>query len=118
MTSTPPTAPNTTAENNNDVGSMIATHTLATSIMTRHGTSDPVLDAHELTMLKEFCNDPSQKDAILAKYGMMDPGLGWEKKGSLVGFLIARHETSTPGLTGAEVQALREWFEGNDVLGV
>lgn len=86
--------------------------------MTRQGTPDPVLDAHELTMLKQFCNDPSQKDAILEKYDMMDPGLGWEKKRSLVGLLIARHGTSTPGLTGAEVQALREWFEGNDVLGI
>lgn len=69
-------------------------------------------------MLKQFCENPKQKDTILEKYGMMEPGLGVEKKGSLVGFLIARHGTSTPGLTGAEMQALREWFEGSDVLGV
>lgn len=102
------------------IGSMLSSHTLANNIISRHNTSDAVLDTKALTMLKNFCCDPSQKDTILTKSDMKDepgqkPGTKAVKsKGSLVGMLIARYGTSEPGFTEGEVGELREWFEKDE----
>lgn len=102
-----------------NVGLLVSNHTLASSIISRHNTSDPVLDANEFTMLKAFCNNPSQKDEILTKFDMSrDRALASEsadQKGSLVAFIMAKHGTSNPILTGAELQALKGWFEKEDL---
>lgn len=96
---------------------MISSHTIATSIISRHNTPTAVLDAGELAMLKDFCVHPGKKDAILAREDMKDevgqrPGArALATKGSLVGLLIARYGTSEPALTEGEIQELKEWFE-------
>lgn len=97
---------------------MISTHTIATSIISRHNTPTAVLDAEELAMLKAFCQNPAaKKDAVLAQHGMQDeegqrPGTkAMATKGSLVGVLIARFGSSDPTLTEGEVGELRRWFE-------
>ncbi len=99
-----------------DIGSMISSHTLATSIISRHGTPDAVLDTEELSMLKEFCRDPSKRDVILADNDMKDeagqrPGTkALQQRRSLVGLIIARYGTSEPALTKDEIQDLKDWF--------
>lgn len=97
---------------------MLSSHTLATSIISRHNTPAAVLDADELAMLKTFCQNPAaNKDSVLAQYGMQDdegqrPGTkAMATKGSLVGVLIARYGGSEPTLTEGEVGELRRWFE-------
>lgn len=67
-------------------------------------------------MLKEFCRDPSNNDAILVDHDMKDEGdqrpgtKATQQRGSLVGLIAARHGTSEPALTEDEVQELRDWF--------
>lgn len=106
-----------------DVASMISSHTIATSIISRHDTPTAVLDAAELAMLRDFCSNPANKDAILVHHDMKDeagqtPGArALATKGSLVGFLISRYGSEEPGLTGKEIRELREWFEQGGGMG-
>ena len=67
-------------------------------------------------MLKDFCTDPSKKDAILTEHDMMDgPGQrpghkAAREKGSLAGMVIARYGTGEHTMTEGEVEELRAWF--------
>lgn len=98
------------------MGYVVNSHLLAASIISRHNTPDDILDTTELSLLREFCINPSQADAILRSHDMIDgPGdeLGSkaQQKGSLVAYVIARHETERPALSEEEVAMLKDWFE-------
>lgn len=89
----------------NDMGLLIRTHTLASSIISRHNTPHDILDAAALTKLKAFCTNPGQKDVLLRQWDMVDePGqrAGTRAnvvKGSLVGVLVARWGSGEEGLS-------------------
>ena len=96
---------------------MIKFHSLAAETMSRHNDSCPIFDASALALLRRFCIDPSNKDAILRDRDMVDepgdaPGTRANAKwGSLAGYAIARHGTENPVLEEREIEALRKWFE-------
>ena len=103
---------------------MIASHTLAQEVMTRHDDPCPVFDGPSLALLQRFVNNPAGSAQILQDHDMLDqpgekPGAAAIKKGNLVGYVIARHLDATaqdeaaqePVLLTSEIVALRSWFE-------
>ena len=104
------------AQQETSVATLISTHILASSIISRHNTSNAILDENELATLRSFCADPGHKDAILARLDMVDE-LGQRSgtraatvKRSLVGLIVARYCTGEPALTDGEIEELRAWF--------
>ena len=98
------------------VNDMINNHTLARNIIHRYHTDDEILDHDQLDLLKRFCEDTSQKDALLADADMTDepdtrPGFkAADTRGNLAGFCIATYGTDRPALLEEEVQMLKSWF--------
>jgi hypothetical protein len=101
------------------VPEMVASHTLAKEIITRHNDECPILDDNEIALLQQFIVHPDQAQSILAARGLADePGDEPDAKvwasGSLVAAVMKRHGTDKPFLTDDEIVALREWFESGE----
>jgi hypothetical protein len=98
------------------VKEMVAGHTLAKEIISRHNDPCPVFDASELAILRRFVADPTQAAAILREAGMADAegealGTAAMRKGSLAGCIAAAHGSDKPKLTDDEIRALKQWFD-------
>lgn len=107
------------------VKEMIETHTLAENIIKYHNEPCPVFDAENLVALREFVSSPSAADQFLRNRDMADAenpefvGQGAVSKGSLVGYIAARHRlsggaTDSRGgslMTDAEIEELKKWFD-------
>ncbi|KAK2001372.1 hypothetical protein LX36DRAFT_653442 [Colletotrichum falcatum] len=89
---------------------MIANRTLAKDFMARNSDPELVLDADELSLLKQFVNDPSRSNAILESRGLLaDP----KTSGSLVAYVMSLHDTERPALSTEDISTLKEWFASN-----
>jgi len=101
---------------------MIASHTLASEIITRHDTDDSILDHSEMNLLRRWCLDPEYARDILEERGMQDatdtaPGaLANEAHGSLAGYCIATYGTEHSALTADEFRRLQLYFKGQGTL--
>jgi hypothetical protein len=98
------------------VPEMLANHTLAQEIIARHNDPCPILDDDELSLLQQFIAKPSEARSILANRAVADDSGdsssdNTKNSGSLVAYVMSKHETDNVGLTDDEIVMLREWFE-------
>jgi len=98
------------------VREMIASHTLAHEIITRHDTNDSILDDNEMDLLRQWCSHPENAETILEARGMQNatgahPGaLANETHGSLAGYCIATYGTERSALTEEEFMMLQSYY--------
>ncbi|KAK5111033.1 hypothetical protein LTR62_005408 [Meristemomyces frigidus] len=111
MASSPPSAGFT------PVNEMIASHTLASSIMSSHNhlsNENGILDNEEMSRLQRFVSNPeAEREPILRETGLGN--VVWEQggrfEGSLVGFIALRYGSAQGDVfTGEEMGGLGEWF--------
>ncbi|MCJ1473569.1 hypothetical protein MMC13_002220 [Lambiella insularis] len=91
----------------NNMGEVIRDHLLAASIIARHNTPNDILDDSELSILEDFCADPTRKDAVMRDHGVLIDPVG---KNSLAGYCVSRHGTENPAFLDEEIEMLRAWF--------
>lgn len=87
------------------VKEMLANHTLAKEIIARHNDPCPILDDNELELLEQFTAKPTEAPVLLANHPQA------KRSGSLVAYVLSKHETDSVALTDDEITKLREWFE-------
>lgn len=99
------------------VEEMLRQHTLAHNIITHHDDPCPVFDGASLAFLREYIEDPSTANAIniLAERDMKDEegeelGAGALRKGSLIGYIIAKELRGETVLDAGEKAALQQWY--------
>ncbi|ETN38155.1 uncharacterized protein HMPREF1541_07779 [Cyphellophora europaea CBS 101466] len=97
---------------------MLATHTLAHNVITRHDDPCPVFDGAELAFLQAYLANPTPAagSRLLKEHGMVDHegeevGSGVKRQGSLVGHVVLREIGSEVVLQDSEKEALRAWFD-------
>jgi len=105
------------------VGEMLRCHTLAQETIARHDDPCPIFDSSELKLLGQYVMKPSQRETLLRERDMLDPpgtstqqlGCTANKKGSLMGYVIARQTTEDRPLRDGDMEMLKEWFESGKV---
>jgi hypothetical protein len=103
-----------------NTGDQIRSHQLAPSIINRHNSdgTNYVFDAPSLAILKRFSMDPTSstreqimRDEEWTEDAGQDKGAGVAAKGSLVGYVIAKHGTDEPVFDERDLELLKKWYE-------